>query len=318
MPALFTTENAPAHRRLALWQDIVCDVFVQLDCKSDLGTAFHGAITSAMLGDAKCSEVSSGRQRVLRTPSRISRASDDFILIALGKHGVGAVLQDGREAIIHPGEFAFYDTTRPYELQFNDDFAQTIFQVPRAMLHRRITVTESLTAVTFTPDRPLERLAYNFMASVVDVADRLDQDAALRLSGQAVDLVAMAISERLGANPLSPSTHRSALLCRLKAHIMAHLQNPDLCLAETASALGISPRYVNSLLADEQTSFQRYVLAQRLERCKRDLSSPMLAHRHVGEIAFAWGFNDLSHFGRVFREHFGMSPRDFRQSKAPN
>jgi len=39
MPALFTTETAPTHRRLALWQDIVCDVFVQLDCKSDLGTA---------------------------------------------------------------------------------------------------------------------------------------------------------------------------------------------------------------------------------------------------------------------------------------
>ena len=74
MPALFTTEGAPTHRRLALWQDIVCDVFVQLDCKSDLGSAFHGAITSAQLGPAKCSVVSSSRQRVLRTPSRIARA----------------------------------------------------------------------------------------------------------------------------------------------------------------------------------------------------------------------------------------------------
>ena len=31
MPALFTTEGAPTHRRLALWRDIVCDVFVQLE-----------------------------------------------------------------------------------------------------------------------------------------------------------------------------------------------------------------------------------------------------------------------------------------------
>jgi AraC-like DNA-binding protein len=107
-------------------------------------------------------------------------------------------------------------------------------------------------------------------------------------------------------------------LYRLKAHVLAHLQNPDLCLSETAAALGISPRYVNSLLADEQTSFQRYVLALRLEHCRRDLSSPAHAHRHIGEIAFAWGFNDVSHFGRVFREHFGMSPRDWRQSKMPN
>jgi AraC-like DNA-binding protein len=69
------------------------------------------------------------------------------------------------------------------------------------------------------------------------------------------------------------------------------------------------------LLSDEETSFQRYVLAERLARCERDLSSPRLAHRQVGEIAFAWGFNDLSHFGRVFREHYGMSPREWRHSK---
>ena len=318
MPALFTTEVAPTHRRLALWQDIVCDVFVQLDCKSDLGTAFHGAITSAPLGAVKCSEVSSGQQRVFRTPSRIARASEDFILIALGKRGVGAVLQDGRETIIRPGEFAIYDTTRPYELQFNDDFTQTIFQIPREKLHRRFAGTHSLTAVTFTPDRPVERLAWQFIANVAEVADRLDQDTALRLSDQAIDLVAMAMSERLGASPLPSSTHRSALLYRLKAHVAAHLPNPDLCLSETAAALGISPRYVNSLLADEQTSFQRYVLAQRLEHCRRDLSSPSHAHRHIGEIAFAWGFGDLSHFGRVFREHFGMSPRDWRQTQLPN
>jgi AraC-like DNA-binding protein len=318
MPALFSTEDAPTHRRLALWQDIVCDVFVQLDCKSNLGTAFHGAITSTPLGAAKCSEVSSGQQRVFRTPSRISRANEDFILIALGKHGAGAVLQDGRETIIRPGEFAFYDTTRPYELQFNDNFRQTIFQIPREKLHRRFAGTQSLTAVTFTPDRPVEKLAYHFVASVAEVAGQLDEDTALRLSDQAIDLLAMAMSERLGASPLSSSTHRSALLYRLKAHVLAHLPNPDLSLTETAAALGISPRYVNSLFADEQTSFQRYLLAQRLERCRRDLSSPSHAHRHIGEIAFAWGFGDLSHFGRVFREHFGMSPRDWRHSRLPN
>ena len=112
------------------------------------------------------------------------------------------------------------------------------------------------------------------------------------------------------------STHRSALLYRLKAFIRAHLAVPDLSPAQTAAALGISPRYLNDLLADEKTSFQRYLLAERLAQCRRDLVSPVLAHRHISEIAFAWGFNDLSHFGRVFREHFGMSPRDFRHSQS--
>ena len=52
----------------------------------------------------------------------------NFVLIALGKHGVGGVVQDGRETLIRPGEFAIYDTTRPYELHFDDAFTQTILQ----------------------------------------------------------------------------------------------------------------------------------------------------------------------------------------------
>ena len=314
MPIRFTTDGVPGYRRLALWQDIVCDVYVQLDCTSDLASDFHGRVTRAPLGRATCSEVSSERQHVYRTRSRIARADEDFFLIALGKHGVGGVVQDGRDTVIHPGEFAIYDTTRPYELQFDGSFTQTILQIPRDMLHARIAGTERLTAISFGSDRPLAKIARDFVEQLCQNADRIAPEHAAPLSEQAIDLVAMAISEGLTAQPL-PSTHRSALLCRLKAHIRSHLANPELSLAATAAAFGISPRYLNDLLSDEETSFQRYVLTERLARCQRDLSSPSLAHRQVGEIAFAWGFNDLSHFGRVFREHYGMSPREWRHSK---
>lgn len=318
MPVQFTTDGSPNHRRLTLWQDIVCDVFVQLDCKSDMGTTFNGTVTRAALGAASFSDVSSCRQHVSRTPSRIARAREEFFLIALGRQGSGAVLQDGRETTIHPSEFAIYDTTRPYELRFNDDFTQTIFQIPREMLSRRITGMEGLTAISFTSQQPLEKLAYDFVAAISKVADHVDQDTGSRLSGQALDLIAMAINERFGSYALSSSTHRSALLFRLKSHIQNHLHDPELSLGRTAATLGISTRYVNDLLSDDHTSFQRYVLTQRLEQCARELSSPGHAHRHVGEIAFGWGFNDLSHFGRVFREHYDASPRDWRQAKRAN
>jgi AraC-like DNA-binding protein len=314
MPIHFTTEAAPGYRRLALWQDIVCDVYVGLDCTSSLGSEFRGTVTRTPLGRAACSEVSSHQQRVHRTPSRISRAHEEYFLIALGKHGVGGVAQDGRETVIHPGEFAIYDTTRPYELRFDDAFTQTILQVPRDMLSRCIAGTEALTAISLSCDRPLAKLAHDFVYQLCHSADRIAPEQASRLSEQAVDLVAMALAERLPAQA-SASTHRAALLYRLKAHIRSHLADPDLSLAETAAAVGISARYVNDLLSDEDTSFQRHVLKERLSQCARDLASPVLAHRQVGEIAFAWGFNDLSHFGRVFREHYGASPREWRQSR---
>lgn len=315
MPILFTTDESPQHRRLARWQDIVCDVYVGLDCQSDLGGAFHGEVKHASLGSAVCSEVSSERQRVFRTPSRIARSEADYVLIALGRRGAGGIMQDGREALVQPGEFALYDTTRPYELVFESSFTQTVFKMPRDMLQRRIGATDHLTATTFGTDRPLQKLAFDFIRQLCDSADQIAPEHAASLSNQAADLVAMSLAERLNARPLPASTHRAGLLYRLKAAMRARLADPDLSLSDIATELGISPRYVNDLFSDEETSFQRYLLAERLARCQRDLSSALLAHRQIGEIAFSWGFNDLSHFGRVFREHFGVSPRAWRQSK---
>ncbi|RED32627.1 AraC family transcriptional regulator [Rhodopseudomonas thermotolerans] len=313
MPTLFSADDAAPHRRLALWQDIICDVYVQLDCSSNLGSSFHGSVSSGALGRALCSTVSSCAQRVARTPARIACAREESVLFALGTTGHGGVVQDGREAVIRPGEFAFYDTTRPYELQFDGDFSQRILQVPREMIARRIR-TEELTATTFSSARPLDKLAYDFIASICALADRVDHDTADRLTEQAVDLVAMVIADRLdGRRPAT--SHRAAMLYRLKAHIHSRLHDPELSAAGVAAALGMSPRYVSDLFAGDATSFQRYVLAQRLERCARDLVAPRLAGRRIGEIAFAWGFNDLSHFGRVFRERYGVSPRDYRHGR---
>ena len=141
---------------------------------------------------------------------------------------------------------------------------------------------------------------------------RLKTPAAERLSGQALDLVAIALGQTVEAH--RSSTYRSALLYRLKAYIRGRLPDPRLCLTETAAAMGISPRYVNALLESENESFGRYVLAHRLEACRNHLADPALAHRHITEIAFAWGFNDPSHFSRSFKDRFGISPRDYRAS----
>ena len=36
--------------------------------------------------------------------------------------------------------------------------------------------------------------------------------------------------------------------------------------------------------------------------------------RPITDIAMSWGFGNLSHFSRVFREHTGASPSEFRNT----
>ena len=313
MSVVLDTSASVPDRRLAVWQDIVCDVFVGLDCRSDMQETFWGAVSQSVVGPATFTKVDSCAQRVFRTPSRIARASEDFVLLALGNSGVNGVYQDGREAVVAAGQFVIYDTTRPYELRFDDSFGQTILQMPRKLLQQRVGAFDILTATTFSSDRPLEGLTYEFLVRLSNTVDRVDPATATRLLDQGLDLIAMAFAERMHARAPEQSFHRSALLYRLKNYILTHLRDPELSLPRAAAAIGISPRYTSDLMASEQISFRSYVQAQRLERCKRDLSDPAQMARHIGDIAFAWGFNDLAHFSRIFRQKFGASPREWRE-----
>ena len=46
----------------------------------------------------------------------------------------------------------------------------------------------------------------------------------------------------------------------------------------------------------------------------RDLQQHSPHARPITDIALSWGFGNPSHFSRVFRDHTGMSPSEFRSS----
>ena len=56
----------------------------------------------------------------------------------------------------------------------------------------------------------------------------------------------------------------------------------------------------------------KWILDKRLEGVAENLRIPALLGRSITEIAFSWGFNDLSHFSRAVRAKFGASPKAFR------
>ncbi|HSK38654.1 MAG TPA: hypothetical protein VK943_02695, partial [Arenibaculum sp.] len=79
---LSTAQVAPEERS-AFWTDLVCSVFVSLDCRPLGCPAMEGEIRSERVGDAVVSQVTSVGQRVDRTVSRIRQGGDGFVLVSL-------------------------------------------------------------------------------------------------------------------------------------------------------------------------------------------------------------------------------------------
>jgi AraC-like DNA-binding protein len=50
-----------------------------------------------------------------------------------------------------------------------------------------------------------------------------------------------------------------------------------------------------------------------LARCRRALEDSRQAHRSLSEIAYGWGFSDMTYFGCSFRKAYGMLPSVYRK-----
>ncbi len=273
-----------------------------------------GSVSQTMIGPVSSTRVESCAQRVLRTPSPISRASDDFVLVAVGTSGVNGVFQDGREAVMSSGQFVIYDTTRPYgialqrQLHANGfpDTAET--SAPACRLVRYVDRDH------FFRRRPLERLAYEFLLGMGKTIDEIDSATATRLAGSGARSRGDGLRRQDAATFIDLSFHRSALLYRLKNYILDPSARPRTVSAARRRRHGISPRYASDLMASEQTSFRSYVQMQRLERCKLRSVGPR-SHGPAHQRHRLWlGFlNDLAHFSRIFKQKFGASPREWRE-----
>jgi AraC-like DNA-binding protein len=109
------------------------------------------------------------------------------------------------------------------------------------------------------------------------------------------------------------SRSRSAALQCVKDFVERHLTDPTLDTAMVVAGTGFSARYINDLLNDNDTSLMRYILQRRLERCSKDLLNLLHTNHNISEIALNWGFNDLSHFSRTFKQRYGCTPKQYRQ-----
>lgn len=94
-------------------------------------------------------------------------------------------------------------------------------------------------------------------------------------------------------------------------YLSKNYTNPDLTQMEVQRELGISAREIGQLLKDNHnSSFKNYLNQIRLAEVKRLLKESDLP---VSDIAYKSGYNNISHFNRVFKAEVGVSPKQFKE-----
>jgi AraC family transcriptional regulator, positive regulator of tynA and feaB len=188
-----------------------------------------------------------------------------------------------------------------------------VLKVPRRDLEARVGNVRGITCRPIRALEPANGLLSSFLAMLTVHAEALGAATQVIVRDQALDLFAASCAQAKEGHKPRGSSARSLVGLNVRAAIDARLADPTLDAATVAGAAGVSVRYANAVLAQDDTSIMRLIQAKRLARCRKALEDPSQTHRRISEIAYGWGFTDMTHFGRRFKAVYGFLPSDCRR-----
>ncbi|MER5219986.1 helix-turn-helix domain-containing protein [Streptomyces flaveus] len=244
----------------------------------------------------------------------VARDSGEYLFVGVRGCYAAPVVRRPPDVLLAPGDICFYDARRPPTPDFPEQVRLKVFLVPRESLGlEECDVLQVVTAPVTRASR-LGTLLSPFLSELADTAASSRPQVGEMLAWNAVNLLATLATEQLGRDATGTPAAPSPLVSRILRHIDLHLADADLSPEAIAVAHHISVRYLHKLFQDEGTTVGRWIQRRRLEECRRDLLFGIRGRRTIAAVAGRWGFMSATHFSRVFRAAYGMSPSEWRDT----
>jgi AraC family transcriptional activator of tynA and feaB len=296
--------------RFDYFLSVIDEVFCPMHCAPG-GSAAHfvAKLDAAELGDLRLARISTSPVAVTRRPRDIARIKDPPYLLKFQIRGEARWSQRGREVHLRPGDFVIASTAEPYRLDLIAPHEMLVLAVPGMTMRRLAADPEQFLGRRMPAEDAACGLLSSFVAQAARRLPRLPEAMVERVQTNVLDLLG-GVLDAHGSSPADRSPESQ--LRRIKRFIAQNLRLRHLGPEMIARNFGISTRYLHKLFADEKHTVTRLIRTERLAACRRTLSDPAYAETSITDIALQWGFYDLPHMTRCFRESYGITPSEFR------
>lgn len=311
LQALLELDVIEASERAAAWRIGAQTFFPGLSVRDLRQRPALGSIAGSQFGPGHLWTILSPPLQVSYDPAAVSFGKTQLFSLMLQLRGTTVASQDGRAAMIRPGEMCVIDSRLPFELSVGGVLSHiVVMQMPRQAVLGRHPYLERRTAEAFDTQDTGTSLVRTLLLNTAENAPSLQDDQRASALASVIQL--------LGAIRVEPQENNSGAHWRVRAalaYIDGSLADPELTATRVADAQTVSRRRLDQIMVEATGgSLSSHIWLRRLEQAASDLRDDRFASKTVTQIAFAAGFEDVAHFTRAFKRRYRMPPRDWRNA----
>ena len=307
----FDTRVVPPTDRISYWEEQCGEHVVGLTCSSMEVDGLQARFRYVELGGIKLVDITGHQHVVERLPVHLRTREKDSVFLTLLVRGAAFVNRANECVVLNEGDVVLYDTNRPYMHGFPGFMRHIMFEVAGNEFRQRFPRWDLRAARRYDASVGAGRQISASLQKIITHYSPFSGSAvgATEIEEKIWNVLRMAYGLSQGAER---STYHSLVIDRVHQFIAANLHDPKLSPEMIAEHAGISVRQLNRLFAEEPDTLCTHIFAMRLDACRTDLRRRDTEQASVSEIAYSWGFRNLSHFSRNFRERFGCTPSESR------
>jgi AraC-like DNA-binding protein len=312
----WSTDTVRTREQFAYWHDAVSQAVLNVAPRNPGGGRFSGDITCSEFDDLRFAAFASTPHEIVRTPAHISHSQGEHYLVSLQRRGVSVMSQAGQTCELSPGHVGILDGMRPFTVAFPHEVDRIVAVIPHRLLRPRAPWLDTTPLNRLPAGSPLADICRVYIERL-SAPQAIGPREAWLLADNLCNLVALLTAPDETDRRALDNAGRDVELDLMLAYLRANLADPLLSPAMLARHMRVSVRTVHNRFGEAGMTFGRWVLEHRLAACHRALSDPLHDRISVAQIAFGWGFNDLSHFNKAFRARFELPPGRLRRLR-PN
>jgi AraC-like DNA-binding protein len=306
------TDGVRPRERVEYWADLVSRHVTPMRIEPSGQSPLRGEVRAQVVGNVTIAEVSGQGIHASHTRTEVARTSGHLYAACVILDGNARIKRRGGEIELHQGNVLITDSRHEFAFDLGRPWRHLVLSMPTEWIDSRVPSSETIGGIVVR-DRPLMRLWAAYLANGYSMASDFTPSAAAAFARHSIELLAQALEELQYDQPTPSDAWRAAIFLQACQIIALRFGESNLSPEDIARNLRISTRSLSRIFAAHNQTVMRRVFDERVRQAKELLAAPESAHRSITQIAFSCGFNDSSHFGRVFMHRTQMTPSEWRR-----